>query len=257
MGKRFSIIFLAILIFATILNAQKIRVEVQASVNYPHIPTYTRSIYPNQWFPIADGSGVVTVDNSTRVRETYQNNLGGKLGLNVTFDLVKNFYLKTGFGLNFISFQRQFNYINLATPHVGGFSSWTIVTPHPQSPDIGKTYILFAEIPVTAGYRFFKEKLSVNLGCMVSILTYSEQYIIDPFYYYYSIYERTIRDKTGTGLTNLSFSVNGEIAYQIWKKFSIFTRYSYQLSSIYDKRYRYVGTPRYNLFELGAGYRIY
>jgi len=257
MEKKIILIFLSLFISATLVKAQKIRVEVQASVNYPLIPTYTRSIFPYKWVPIANESGSITVDNSTRVQETYQSNIGGKAGLNVSFDLIGNFYLKTGIGLSFISFKREIKYIDLAEPGSYGFGTYTIPPSQIYSPDFGKTYLLYTDIPVSAGYRFLKNKLIVNLGFTVSLLTYSEQYIIDPYHELYSTYDVMIHDNTGLGLTNLSFSVNAELAYQIKNKFSVFMRYSYQLSSIYDKNFQYVGTPRYNLFELGAGYRIY
>jgi Outer membrane protein beta-barrel domain len=257
MDKKIVFIFMLLFISQEFIKAQKIGVEVQASANYPLIPTYTRSIYPYKWVPIANVSGIITVDNSTKFRENYRDNIGGKLGLNVAFDLKKNFFLRTGIGLNFISFKREFKYVDLAEPQSGGFGTYTIPDPGIHSLDIGKTYLLYTDIPVSAGYRFLKKKLIVNLGFTVSLLTYSEQYIIDPYSELHGLNERMIYDDTGLGLSNLSFSVNAELAYQIKNKFSIFMRYSYQLSSIYDKNFQYVGTPRYNLFELGAGYRIY
>jgi hypothetical protein len=66
-----------------------------------------------------------------------------------------------------------------------------------------------------------------------------------------------IHDNTGVGLSNLSFAANAEVGYQITRKFSVFTRFSHRLTSMYNKNFQYVGIPRYNLFELGAGYRIY
>jgi hypothetical protein len=160
MATKTLLISLALFFTFAFVKAQKVGLEVQASVNYPLIPTYSRSVYPYKWVPIANVSGVITVDNSTKVRETYQDNIGGKLGLNVNFNLKKNFFLKTGIGLNFISFRREFNYVDLATPQTGGFSSGTIVLPNLQSPDIGKTYLLYTEIPVSAGYRFLKKNWS-------------------------------------------------------------------------------------------------
>jgi hypothetical protein len=59
------------------------------------------------------------------------------------------------------------------------------------------------------------------------------------------------------GLKNLTFSVNAELAYEIRPKIPVFIRYSRQLSPLYDKDFQYVGKAKFNLLELGAGYRIY
>jgi|GEM_PF-5391267 len=257
MDKKIVLIFLTLFFSLAFVNAQKIGVEVQASANDPLIPTYTRSIYPYKWVPIANISGSITVDKSTKLQERYRDNIGGKLGLNVAFDLKKNFYLRTGIGLSFISFKREIQYVDLADPQSGGFTTTTITDPGIHSPDIGKTYLLYTDIPVLAGYKFLKKKLIVNLGFMVSLLTFSEQYIIDPHYNPYNMYEEMIQDNTGLGLTKLSLSVNAELAYQVKQKYSIFARYSRQLSPIYDNDFQYVGKAKYNLLELGAGYRIY
>jgi hypothetical protein len=256
MKKKITLIFLSLFISLPLVKAQKIGLEVQASVNYPLIPTYTRSVYPYKWVPVANISGNIVIDHSTKLRESYQENIGGKTGLNAVFDLKKNFFLKAGIGLNFISFKREIQYIDLADPHSGGFTTTTIPDPGIHSGDIGKTYLLYTDIPVSAGYKFLKKKMSVNLGFTLSVLTFSEQYIIDPYHKLYGTYEMMIRDNTGMGLRNLSFSGNVELACRVLPKFSVFVRYSRQLSPLYDKDFQYVGNPKYNLLEAGAGYRI-
>jgi hypothetical protein len=256
MNKKLALIFILFTIILSGIRAQRIRVEIQGSANYPVFPTYTRSVFPYKWVPIANESGNLVIDKNTRVQESYKDNVGGEIGLKIMYDLKNNFFLRTGIGLNFMSFKRNIQYTNLPASVNTGYGDWTNGNTEVHSDDIGKTFLLYTNIPVSAGYRFLKKKLIINLGITVSLLAYSQQYIIDPYTKLYGLYDELMLDKTGMGLANLSVSADAELAYQISRKFSIFTRYSRQLTPMYDKDFQYVGKAKYNLIELGAGYTI-
>jgi len=257
MKQKITLLFLSLFICLPLVKAQKIGLEVQASVNYPLIPDYTRSYYPYKWVPIANVSGVIVVGNSTKILERFRGNPGGRLGMNARFELKKDFYLRAGIGLDFISYRREFSFTGLEEPGTSGFGTITITAPFQKSENIGKTFLLYTDIPVSAGYRFLKKRMSVNLGVTASLLAFSQQYIIDPYHTTNGMYEDLISDNTSMGLKNLSFSVNAELAYEIRPKIPVFVRYSRQLSPIYETEFQYVGNPKYNLFEAGVGYRIY
>jgi len=256
MDKKILLFSLILCISPTIVNAQKIGLDVQVSANYPVIPTYYKQVYSVKWSPVANVSGVIVVDQSTKIREKYQDNIGGKIGLNASLDLKKNFFISTGIGLNFISFKREFQYVDLAEPIPGGFSNTTIPSPGIFSSDIGKTFLLYTDIPVSAGVKLIKKQLSLNLGLTVSLLTFSQQYLVKQYNEFDVRYEKIVLDNTSEGLTKVSFSVHAEAAYRVKLKYSVFVRYSRQLSPIYKKDYQYVGKAKYNLIELGAGYRL-
>ena len=259
MYKKALIVTALFIVDMCFLKAQNIEMSVHASINYPVIPTVTAS---QKTYPPDPTSKyyVISFGGVGRLREKFYENPGGKIDLNIEYSFNKRLFLKTGIGLNLVSFKRVIQVVDQTKVTNDGDGFWTleIQNHYSQSPNLGETFITYTEVPVILGYKFYHNKLSIGLGFTLSLVTFSVQYkdAYTNSYYGYS-YPKEIIDKTGDGLTKGSISLDAEFAWKIKQKYSIIAGYSKQLSPIFDKIYQFGGKAKYNLFQIGFGYRFF
>lgn len=247
-------------------KSQKIELGIQASINCPIIPAISTQSKSKSISP-STGYQFLTIPN--HCKEVFQNRVGGKINFDVIYNFENNFFLKTGIGVNLLRFKREVqidlsNYRPIdSTTFLTGDSLYWYITPTTRppshsSPNVGRTGIIYIDIPIFIGYKFLDNKLSVGLGLTTSLIAFSEQYK-NTYYLYQNggIYGTEVKDNSSDGLTNLSFSLNAEFSYLIKQKYTMFLRYSRQLNPIFDKDYQYAGKAKYHLLDFGIGYKIF
>lgn len=245
------VILLAVIIISAIaVRAQKIEFGVQASCNYPLIPTVKEEI-KNNIYPL--NSGYIIYRRSTRYQESFETKPGGRVNVNMDFNLNDHFFVRSGIGMNLIRFIRRVKEIS-KFPNIQ-YSAFEMIVWNgygrvSASSDLGKTFILSADIPVFGGYRFLHKKLYAGIGVTASFLAYSVQYRI------FQNNTGPKRDNSSDGLSNCWFTLNAEFSYIYKERYSVFGRYSEQLNPVFDESYQYGGKARYHLLELGLGYKI-
>ena len=121
-----------------------------------------------------------------------------------------------------------------------------------QPKNLGKTSILYLDLPLKFGYKMFDNKLKIDFGLTTSFLIYSEQYILNT--------ERTTlyqekKDTSNDGLNTILFSLGGEVSYQILKHISVFVQYNRSLTDIYSQnKSKQKEKAKYNLLSLGVSF---
>jgi hypothetical protein len=252
-GKVIAAGFLSV--FSLMTFAQKPEIGVGLSVNFPFIP----AVHSADDTDVPSGSGFSTMYYNYNYTETFDGHAGGKANLFVLLNLKKNFFLQTGIGLNLVRFKRNVIIENPAGNIIHDTTGFTIITGNNGfTVPGGETAILYTEIPVLAGYRFFHRHLDVACGFAASWVTYSEQ--TKPTYSYIGqggISGSETNDKSSDGLTNFNISAQLEATYILLQKILFFCRGSVQLNPIYDKSARYAGKTGVVLIETGFGYRFY
>ena len=250
MHKKIILVVISFLSCVPFLHAQKLGLSVQASINYPYIPSLTTPKEYPVHYPV--GTGYVEITNGGnsygQSQELYDCYTGEEIGINAEYTIKGNLFLKTGVDLSLVRFKRTIIVIPLEGNKFKNNSDYY--------PNVGKTSIMYVDIPLGVGYRFFRKKLSIGLGCNVSFIAYSEQHVRKLYTGYYVGYGPEEKDKSSDGLNNTTFSPYAEASWLFFKKFSVFGRYSHQLNPIFDKDNQYAGKARLQLFEMGLGYQF-
>lgn len=261
------ILFICLLFFSSLLSyAQKINYSINLDFHLPYIAPSEKNYetYPSS-------TGYITTPG---IKENYSENLGGKLGGQMQLNITNNLSISTGLRFNLIRFKRNdkminptlnlsdrtflvdSSFINIYSPDTSGL----IITPvvsytFDQDKDLGKSSILYTEIPIHINYAFLNQKLFVKIGINVAFLTYSEiyKYSVDESYFFSM--PTVEKDKSSDGLTNLMWSGNIGIEYVVYKNIGLNLNYSRSFNSIYDEDAS-VGKPKYNIFSVGLSYHF-
>lgn len=284
--KKASILFVLAFFTFGAANAQKFTFNIKASANTTCISDIENDDQITLR-PMYSGFQGETIKIKTK--ETFEKKIGFKIAANTNYDLGKNFYVKTGVGLNLVRFKRVLKMQNMSINHLGNtdtarwqisenttwgnfpikqgqpishywMQKWKTNTNNSNGtncPDgiktpknLGNTTILYLDIPLRFGYKIFNNKLKIDFGVTTSFLVYSEQKNIDKIL----PTEMTIKtDTSNDGLTTVLFSVGGEISYQIVKNISVFGQYNRSLNSMYDLDYQ-DEKAKYNLLSLGVSF---
>jgi len=259
-----KLLLLYFVILSTLnVNAQKASYSIDLDFHYPYIASSEQNY---EYYPSSTGYIIVP-----GFKETYDAKTGIKLSGQVKFKLANNISIGTGINFNLIRFKRNveimYPYPDLEEGVFAIDSSVVIGSPigyigindiqlsGGQNDDIGKTSILYTEIPIYLNYSLFNQKVSIGIGLTASFLTYSSVYIYDVDNSYLYSFPEVKKDKTSDGLTNLMWSGNIEVEYLVFRNIGAKLSYSRSFNSVYDTDESY-GTPKYNLFTLGVSYHL-
>jgi opacity protein-like surface antigen len=242
------------------LLGQGVHIKFNTSVNHVLIPTTRVSVE----YLLQNSSGF----NSKEVilQETFNNNLGISAGGKIQYELGKKFYLETGIDLSLVRFQRKFQLvfpeeINQYEP-VNGQSygnHWTgrdyQSTFYEQSEKVGKTSILYLNIPVELGYSF-NEKFNIKSGLVIGTVPYSETYVQGLKMQNGTGYQVVLtKDRSSNGINNFNLALNAGISYKIIPKISADLNYSKYFTSIYYSNEN-AHKAKIHLFNLGFSYYL-
>ena len=179
----FTVVFLHSIIIS---NAQKINYSVHLNLNYPYLKSSTKN---PETFPAT--IGYITLPG---YKESFNNKLGFNLGGQLSYNITNKLKIETGLHFNLIRFKRNIELTGLnINPHDEIYVPHSLlddiiisdslvigtpinITSFKQDENIGKSSILYTQIPVHISYAFFNQKLLFKLGITASFLTYSEVY---------------------------------------------------------------------------------
>jgi hypothetical protein len=257
--------------------AQFKNLSVHASVNTPSIGSVSTSTEPNIFVPSA-GYQAYRPEAWT-LEETFKTKPGFSFGGRIDWELRKSFFLTSGLSLSYVRYQRvvEIKELNLTSVDQGNTSGVYPGTPMGSlygslfptdrraisslsSDDMGKTTLLFAEIPVMFGKRFLKEKLTIKLGGSTSFLTYAS-------YYRQTLYNSPSSSSTSSyynveklsdkePFNKLNFSGILETSYMIFRKVSVNVSAQKFFTPVYKDDYQYGGSAKLNLFSFGVIYQL-
>ncbi len=258
-----KIFVIAILLSSLSSFGQKLNYRVELNYNLPYIAEVENDVPTAQY---NNSSGYTIITTQAGIKETYESKSGAKFSGRLSYQISNNLYLESGISLNLIRFKQSqivdadfdniLDGITIEDIYAGdslwgpAFTDYELIG---TNNDLGKTTIIYTEIPIIIGYSFFDNKLKCKLGLSASFLTYSEiyKYNTDCFYNSNSV----IIDSSSDGLNNLVFNGNLEIEYLVYKNIGLSINYQRSLNSIYDDSYS-VGDPKYNLLSLGVSYNF-
>ncbi|HRW63812.1 MAG TPA: outer membrane beta-barrel protein [Bacteroidales bacterium] len=261
MKKLFLVYFV---ILSTLhLNAQKAGYSINLDFHYPYLASSEQDY---EYYPSSTGYVI-----SPGFKESYDAKTGIKLSGQVKFNLANNLSIGTGLNFNLIRFKRNIEIVNpyadlienvvvvdsnliIGSP-IGYIGLNEILSSGDQNDDVGKTNILYTEIPIYLNYSLFNQKVSLAIGLTASFLTYSSVYIYDVDNTYLYSFPEVVKDKTSDGLSNLMWSGNIEIEYLVFRNIGAKLSYTRSFNSVYDEDEIY-GNPKYNLFTLGVSYHL-
>lgn len=252
---------LVVVLFLLNINCfgQKINYRIELSYNTPYIAEVKNNIPSGQY-----NIGYTSIITNTGIKETYDSKSGVKFSGRLSYQISSKLHLESGLSLSIIRFKQSqivnsnFDNILIDNIIIGDIytsdSLWGPITDNEfieTNKNLGKTSVLYTEIPIIVGYSFFNNKLICKLGMSASFLTYSEVYKYNTDYFYNS--NPVIVDSSSDGLNNLLLNGHLEIEYLVYKNIGLNMNYQRSFNSIYDDNMS-VGDPKYNLFSLGVSY---
>lgn len=275
--KKTLIICFTLLILPSIIFGQKISYNVKLCYNLPYIADIKET--PNLYPSISTTTGYTSYTTSYTLNENYSSKSGARISGNLIYQLNSRLTIEGGLQLNLIRYKQsttinnndlQLTGININTLAEEGNpygviygenferdTSGFIIFPSNESisldDDLGKTNILYTEIPLLVGYSFFNNQLFCRIGISAAFLTYSEVYKYN--LESYSFVTQVEKDKSSDGFTNFVLNGNVEIEYFFYKNIGLNLSYNRSFNSVYDENAS-IGKPKYNIFSLGISYQI-
>ncbi len=263
------------------LSAQKLNYSFGFHINKLQIGNLTHTPeYPN----IPAGAGYYTVISGYGLEEKYNENIGFKFLGNIDITVSDKFSIRSGIRLNLLRFQQQtiitsnYESVGLSITAGGGTVITDLGNPigflrdangnlinvdgslynqntnaglDANSSDVGRTNILYTEIPISAIYKYRRFKFET--GISASIRTYSNRYMLE-----YDMLEgiRTINKYNDNGINNVIWLMNVGVSYALFNGIDFNLQYSRGLNGIYTNSLGNNGIPKYNIFSLGVTYNL-
>ncbi len=261
---------LLIFIFgAFITDAQIKRVAITAAANYSSIPDVTNTYSMQTTIPTSTGYGTMLSIGS--FKQQYDEKPGFDLSGRADYTLSRRFFVSSGLGVSYSRFKRSGSILSLedfATQNgvtgstvyngvpVGSFYGVRPILNNPvfsPSENLGKTSIVYIQVPVMAGVSLLRDKLLVRGGATFSGLVYASEYKqrYDATDGSFHDYKDTDKDGFNSILAGLTLNVS----YYIVPSLGIDLTANKFLSSIYniddesDK-------AKMTLLSLGVSYSI-
>lgn len=262
------------------LSAQKLNYSFGFQLNKLHIGTLKHT--PEyQKTPISTGYYIVA--NGYNVKEKYNDNMGFKILGNVDYTISENISLRSGVRFNLLRFQQQTyitsDYVSLGISPIDGLGTISVNSGNPlgfldsngnlinvdgslynqntsaglnvNSSDVGKTNILYTEIPISVIFKYSRFKFETGLSA--SIRAYSSRYMLE-----YDLTEgiRSINKINDSGISSIVWLMNLGVGYSLLNGIDFTMQYSRGLNGIYTYSLGNSGIPKYNIFSLGVTYNF-
>ncbi|MFD0999389.1 outer membrane beta-barrel protein [Ohtaekwangia kribbensis] len=178
------------------VNAQVKRIVLKAGANRPFINDVTNTFTMVSVIPSPLGYGnAITV---ATFNERYDEKIGADLAGSIDYTIWRKFFVSTGLGVNYTRFKRDGAVVGLddfANGNLGFYSStYPIKTGVPigsiygptvdprftvsqgKLDNLGKTDLVYVQIPLMAGISLLQDKLMVRAGTTLSTLVYASEY---------------------------------------------------------------------------------
>ena len=181
-----SLIFILASLFS---YGQKFNYNIKLSYNLPYIAEIKET--PNLYPPISTTTGFSSYTTNYTLNESYSSKSGGRISGNIVYQINSRLIIEGGIQLNLLRFQQKTEVtglddifsgriIEIDTSLIIGEPFWEIYPetrlPVENKDDLGKSSVLYTEIPINIGYTFFNNKLKCKLGIISSFLAYAEVY---------------------------------------------------------------------------------
>lgn len=185
-------LLLLFILTSLVVNAQVKRIALKAGANRPLINDVSNTFTFVSVMPSPLGySNSVSVST---YNEHYDEKIGADIAGSIDYTIWRKFFVGTGLSVSYNRFQRDgiiaglnnfaggnpFLYPTATGTPIGSLYG-PIVDPRFTAPqqkmdNLGKTDLVYAQVPLMAGISLFKDKLMVRAGTTLSTLIYASEY---------------------------------------------------------------------------------
>lgn len=282
-------LFLGCILLSTLGYCQLKNVTFKIAPNYSFIGSVAKA--PRE-APANPSTGYTYYWSSTdNMKEAYETKPG--FDFSSSFDVFSfgKFYIHSGIGVQLLRFKRNLvitdtsnpmNNVTLGTIQTTGYPYYGMIygtssTQDPdgsllidalngspssyvelaQDPKVSQTTVVFLQVPVMIGRKFFNERFRMQVGVVPSALVRATRY--EQLYSFNGnggVYTEIKKNKSRDGYTN--FLINGafETSYFITKNIGVTLGYQRSFSPIFEAENRTVGKTYFNSVSLGVSYQI-
>jgi hypothetical protein len=255
-------------------SAQVKRIALKAGANRPLINDVANTYTLVSAIPSPLGySQALTV---ATFREQYDEKIGADLGGSIDYTVWKKLFISTGLGVNYNRFRRNGEVMSLNDFMEGNVVLYPGVNPvntgvtigsmygstvdprftvqQQKMENIGKTELLYVQIPLMAGISILKDRLMVRAGATLSTLVYASTYETRYNFSENLIYE--YRNTNKESYNRLATGVTLNVTYYIIPGLGIDASVNKSLTSIYDLDDDGTEKAKMTLLSLGLCYAI-
>lgn len=185
-------LLLLFILTSLVVNAQIKRIVLKAGANRPFINDVSNTFTFVSVMPTPFGySNSVSVST---YHEHYDEKIGADIGGSIDYTIWRKLFVGTGLSVSYNRFQRDGMIAGLdnfasgntvlypttsGTP-IGSFYGPIVdprfTVPQGKMDNLGKTDLVYAQVPLMAGISLFKDKLMVRAGTTLLTLVYASEY---------------------------------------------------------------------------------
>lgn len=258
-------------------NAQIKRIALKSGANRPIINDVTNTYTFTTVVPSGGGLnelGSISQSMSTYT-ECYEEKTGADIAGSIDYTLCRNFFVSTGLGLNYTRFKRNGAVVSLdnftgvysnlypystttGVPIGSLYGSGTyqprFIIPSSYSDRLGKTDLVYIQIPLVAGVSLLNDRLMVRAGTTLSGLVYASEYELR-----YNTSDNSFYDHRNTSKEKFNSLLAGvvlNLTYYIIPGVGIDVSANKSLTSIYDLNNDGTEKAKMALLSLGLSYAI-
>jgi hypothetical protein len=189
-------LLLFFILTSLVTTAQVKRIALKAGANRPFINDVTNTFTLVSVIPSPLGySNSFTVATFS---ERYHEKIGADLAGSIDYTVWRKLFVSTGVGINYNRFKRDGMVVGLDDFASGNFGFYTstypiqtgapigsiygptvdprFTVPQQKLDNLGKTDLLYVQVPLMAGISLFKYRLNVRAGATLSTLIYASEY---------------------------------------------------------------------------------
>lgn len=278
-----NVLILIGIIISLNISAQKLNYSIGLQVNRSQIGSLSH--LPQS--PDFNGAtGYYVIQQGYNIEEKYNNNIGFKVLGNIDYALSNKLSIRSGIRINLLRFHQKTEVTNdnssFSISPIANDGSVVLFADYGNPfgllrdangnlinvdgslyaqpvfaeidgnfSDIGRTTILYTEIPISVLYNY--HRFNFEVGASASIKSFSKRVILESNELYGFYTKNSYND---SGLTKIIWLVNIGVNYNLVNGLELTMNYSRGLNGIYTSSLGNAGIPKYNIFSLGLNYKL-